>query len=234
MQCLVYKTILTSYNTDYIIKKYKKQGEKYMKNLIIRYPALENIENDIENAVAALEKVFRSGGKLLLCGNGGSASDCEHIVGELMKTFIKKRPLSVEEKEIFSSNFDEQGTYISENLQRSLPAISLPSQSSIFTAFVNDVQPDLIYAQLAYGYGTKGDALIGITTSGNSKNIINAVIAAKAKGMITIGLTGANHCKLDEYCDIVIHAPETETYKVQEYHLPIYHYICAELERRMF
>lgn len=205
-----------------------------MNELIKRYPALVNIQGDILNAVNTLEKVYKNGGKLLLCGNGGSASDCEHIVGELMKTFIKKRPLSADEKSVFSENFSSDGKYIANNLQKSLPAISLVSQSSIYTAFINDVEPDLIYAQLTYGYGVKGDALIGITTSGNSKNIINAVIAAKAKGMITIGLTGKNRCKLDDYCDIVIHAPETETFKVQEYHLPIYHYICAELERRMF
>jgi len=205
-----------------------------MNELINRYPALVNIKKDIENAVDELEKMYRNGGKLLICGNGGSASDCEHIVGELMKTFIKKRPLTDCEKMTFSDNYGTDGEYIASNLQKALPAISLVSQTSIYTAFINDVQPDLIYAQLTYGYGVKGDALIGITTSGNSKNIVNAVIAAKAKGMLTIGLTGKNKCKLDDYCDIVIHAPETETFKVQEYHLPIYHYICAELERRMF
>ncbi len=205
-----------------------------MDELLFRYEELRNIESEIQTAVELLVKVYSKGGKVLLCGNGGSASDCEHIVGELMKTFIKKRPLSETEKEVFVNNFADQGAYIAENLQKALPTISLVSQSSIFTAYINDVQPDLIYAQLTYGYGAVGDALIGITTSGNSKNIINAVIAAKAKGMVTIGLTGKNRCKLDDHCDVVIHAPETETYKVQEYHLPIYHYICAELERRMF
>lgn len=201
-----------------------------MTDLISRYPALSELKEDISRCIELITDSYRSGGKLLLCGNGGSASDCEHIVGELMKGFMSRRPLSDDEK----NSFGDCNRYIADNLQDALPAISLVSQSSVLTAFNNDVDADLVYAQLTYGYGKKGDVLLGITTSGNSKNIINAVIAAKARGMITIGLTGKNKCKLDGLCDVVIHAPETETYKVQEYHLPIYHYICAELERRFF
>ena len=192
--------------------------------LIKRYPALEQIRDDIQKALDLMLSCYKNGGKILLCGNGGSAADCEHIVGELMKGFMSERKLTDERipKDLRC------------NMQGSLPAISLPSQSGIISAFSNDVAPDMVYAQLTYGYAKENDLLIGISTSGNSKNIVNAVKVAKAMGVKTMALTGKNESLLSSLCDVTVKAPETETFKVQEYHLPIYHYLCAEVEKQMF
>ena len=195
-----------------------------LNELIQRYPKLGEIKGDIENALSLMLNCYKSGGKILLCGNGGSAADCEHIVGELMKGFLSARTVT-------DADIPED---LRENLQGSLPAISLPSQSAIISAFSNDVAPDMVYAQLTYGYAKENDLLIGISTSGNSKNIVNAVRVAKAKGLKTIALTGKKESMLSSLCDVTIKAPETETFKVQEYHLPIYHYLCAEVEKQMF
>ena len=195
-----------------------------LNDLIKRYPALNEIRCDIKNAVELMLECYNNKGKILVCGNGGSAADCEHIVGELMKGFMSKRLLTDEKIPAELRN----------NLQGSLPAISLPSQSAIISAFANDVEPDFVYAQLTYGYANKNDLLIGISTSGNSKNIVNAVKVAKAIGVKTMALTGKNESELSKLCDVTIKAPETETYKIQEYHLPIYHYLCAEIENKLF
>ena len=195
-----------------------------LNDLIKRYPALNEIRCDIKNAVELMLECYNNKGKILVCGNGGSAADCEHIVGELMKGFMSKRLLTDEK-------IPEE---LRNNLQGSLPAISLPSQSAIISAFANDVEPDFVYAQLTYGYANKNDLLIGISTSGNSKNIVNAVKVAKAIGVKTMALTGKNESELSKLCDVTIKAPETETYKIQEYHLPIYHYLCAEIENKLF
>lgn len=192
--------------------------------LIKRYPALNEISCDIKKALDLMLECYKNKGKILLCGNGGSAADCEHIVGELMKGFMLKRKLTD----------DKIPKELRDNLQGSLPAISLPSQSAIISAFANDVEPDMVYAQLTLGYAKKNDLLIGISTSGNSKNIVNAVKVAKAVGIKTMALTGKNESELSMLCDVTIKAPETETYKVQEYHLPIYHYLCAEVEKQIF
>lgn len=192
--------------------------------LIKRYPALNEISCDIKKALDLMLECYKNKGKILLCGNGGSAADCEHIVGELMKGFMLKRKLTD----------DKIPKELRDNLQGSLPAISLPSQSAIISAFANDVEPDMVYAQLTLGYAKKNDLLIGISTSGNSKNIVNAVKVAKAVGIKTMALTGKNKSELSMLCDVTIKAPETETYKVQEYHLPIYHYLCAEVEKQIF
>lgn len=195
-----------------------------LNDLIKRYPALNEIRCDIKNAAELMLECYNNKGKILVCGNGGSAADCEHIVGELMKGFMSKRLLTDEK-------IPEE---LRNNLQGSLPAISLPSQSAIISAFANDVEPDFVYAQLTYGYANKNDLLIGISTSGNSKNIVNAVKVAKAMGVKTMALTGKNESELSKLCDVTIKAPETETYKIQEYHLPIYHYLCAEIENKLF
>ncbi len=195
-----------------------------LNDLIKRYPALSEISDDIKKAADLMLECYKNNGKILVCGNGGSAADCEHIVGELMKGFMMERKLS-----------DERiPRDLRENLQGALPAISLPSQSAIISAFANDVEPDFVYAQLTYGYAKENDLLIGISTSGNSKNVVNAVKVAKAMGVKTLALTGKNESLLSGLCDVTIKAPETETFKIQEYHLPIYHYLCAEIEKQLF
>ena len=202
--------------------------------LIERYPALAECKIDIENAVDKIAKTYETGGKLLLCGNGGSCADCEHISGELMKGFLKKRHLGDEKKREMRANCPEIDEAVLDKLQDALPAIPLTSLSALNSAFCNDVDPDLIYAQGVLALGKKGDALIAMSTSGNSKNVVEAAKVAKALGMCVIALTGKCGGKLCEIADVCICAPETETYKVQELHLPIYHYICAEIEKRFF
>lgn len=193
-------------------------------SLTQRYPALEVCMKDIEKAKELIIETYKNGGKVLVCGNGGSAADSEHIVGELMKGFLLKRPVCDEKIPKDLRN----------KLQGALPAISLPSQSAILSAFANDVDPDMVYAQLVYGYARENDILIGLTTSGNSKNVVYAAQVAKAKGAKVIGFTGTRESKLSVIADVTIKAPETETYKIQEYHLPIYHYLCAEAEKHFF
>ncbi len=198
-----------------------------------RYPALAKIKEEILCAVDMLEDTYKRGGKVLVCGNGGSAADSEHIVGELMKSFIKARPLTPEQTAKYKGLADNPEAF-AKSLQNAIPAISLPSQSGIISAFANDVDASMVYAQLVHGYGNEGDLLIGLSTSGNSKNVVNAVIAAKAKGVKALALTGEKESRLSELCDLTLKAPETETFKVQELHLPIYHFLCAELEDRLF
>ena len=182
-----------------------------------KYPILENCKQEIEAAIEMILDTYRKGGKLLLCGNGGSCSDCEHIVGELMKGFLSPRPVT-----------DERiPEHLRKNLQGSLPAIALTSQSAILSAFANDVDPSMVYAQMVYGYAKENDLFIGLSTSGNSQNVVNAADLAKALGVKTIALTGQNKSKLSEVCTITINVPETDTYKIQELDLPVYHYICA-------
>lgn len=189
-----------------------------------RYPALCACREDVEKALKLLIDTYRNGGKVLVCGNGGSAADSEHIVGELMKGFLFKRPVTDE-------RIPEQ---LRLGLQGALPAISLPSQCAVLSAFINDVNPQMMYAQLVYGYGKPGDLLIGLSTSGNSVNVVNAARVAKAVGMNVLSLTGEKASKLYELSDVTIRVPATETYMVQEYHLPVYHYLCAEVERALF
>ena len=200
-----------------------------MTNLLERYPVLAVCREDIEKATNLILDTCKASGTILLCGNGGSAADCSHIAGELLKGFMSKRPLSCEDKKSFGERED-----VAQKLQNGIPAISLPDQTGVLTAFCNDVDPALMYAQLVWAYAKKEDVLLCISTSGNSENVYNAAVTAKAKGITVIGLAGKNKCKLDDVADLVLHVPETETYKVQELHLPVYHYICAELERKLF
>ena len=192
--------------------------------LLNRYPELEICRDDIENALKLIIDTYKKDGSVLICGNGGSAADSEHIVGELMKGFLMKRPVC--DKRI--------PEHLRKKLQGALPAISLPSQSAILSAFINDVEPDMMYAQLVYGYAKENDLVIGISTSGNSKNVVNAIEVAKCVGAKTLALTGEKESRLSEMCDVTIRVPETETYKIQEYHLPVYHYLCAEVEKYFF
>ena len=195
-----------------------------MNNLLERYPALKSCEQDVEKALDLIITTYKNGGKVLVCGNGGSAADSEHIVGELMKGFMLKR--EVEDERI--------SEHLRKNLQGALPAISLPSQSAILSAFINDVEPEMMFAQLVYGYGKENDLLICLSTSGNSKNCVNAAEVAKGIGVKVLSMTGEKESKLSEISDCSIKVPETETFKVQEYHLPVYHYLCAETEQHFF
>ncbi len=204
-----------------------------LNELIERYPKLEMIKQSLEDASKLMLETVKNGGKILLCGNGGSCADCDHIVGELMKGFLSKREIKKEFAEVLKSEYPEEADYLMNNLQEGISAISLSNLAAVLSVFANDVDADMVYAQLVYGYGNKGDLLIGLSTSGNSKNVVNAVKIAKAKGLKTMALTGKNPCKLD-MCDVTLKTPETETFKIQELHLPIYHYLCAELEKNMY
>jgi len=198
--------------------------------LIQRYPRLKM--KPILQAYQILLECSRNGGKILVCGNGGSASDAEHIVGELMKGFKLKRELSPEEKSIFRNL--ENGEKIADKIQKGIPAISLNSHTALMTAVGNDTDYDMVFAQQVYGYGETGDVLIGMTTSGNSANVVNAAVTAKAKGMQVIGITGERDSKLSANSDVCLQLPSTETYQIQEYTLPIYHALCAMLEEELF
>jgi D-sedoheptulose 7-phosphate isomerase len=211
--------------------------EKYMKHvdiLIERYPELSEQKENIIKAFHVLENSYSNGGKLLIAGNGGSAADSEHIVGELMKGFENPRKLSVNFKNKLVSIDEEMGKVLGENLQGGLPAIALDGHLALFTAYMNDCEPLLCFAQQVNGFGNDKDVFLGISTSGNSKNIIYAATVAKAKGMKVIGLTGAKDSKLSVMADVTIRSSQTRTYMIQEHHLPIYHCLCLMLEDRFF
>ena len=205
-----------------------------LNELLNRYPQLVPVKDTLENATAAIIGCYQNHGKLLLCGNGGSCADCDHIVGELMKGFLKKRPLSDEQKSEMLRNAPYLDAETLRKLQGGLPAIALPSIAALNSAFCNDVEPELIYAQSLISLGNKSDILIAISTSGNSKNVCAAAAVAKGLGLTVIALTGASGGKLKSIADICIAVPETETFKVQELHLPVYHYLCAATEEAFF
>lgn len=200
------------------------RDNKYLKDLIERYPQLISCIEDFTMAFELLCKVFERKNKLLIAGNGGSASDADHIAGELLKSFSIKQ--SVKNSSL--------NVVLAKHLQPALPAIPLANLTGIFTAFSNDCEYDWTFAQLVYGLGQAGDCLLAISTSGNSKNIINAVNVAKAQGMFVVGLSGVSGGNLKNLCDVCICVPETETFKIQELHLPIYHCLCLMLEEHFF
>lgn len=202
--------------------------------LLNRYVQLDYLENAVYQATESIIQAYKNGGKVLVCGNGGSCSDADHIVGELMKSFEGHRPLNSELQHKLKEFSPERGEMLAEKLQQGLPAISLTVHQSLITAIANDIHGDVIYAQQVIGWGKAGDILIGLSTSGNSKNVIDALIVAKAKGLTTIGLTGETGGKMKEWCDILINVPETRTAYVQELHLPVYHAICMMVEKEMF
>ncbi|MBR5910612.1 MAG: SIS domain-containing protein [Bacteroidales bacterium] len=208
--------------------------EEQLQLLIERYPKLTVCKEDIKKAYELIETAYRKGGKLLVCGNGGSASDSEHIVGELMKEFKLKRKVYGDHATALKEIDPELGQVLADNLQGALPAISLTAHSSLQTAFMNDVVPELVFAQQVNGYGKEGDVFLGISTSGNSMNVLYAAVNAKAKGLKVIGLTGCKESKLMKYSDVCIRVPEAETYKIQELHLPVYHCLCLMLEEKFF
>lgn len=210
----------------------KEKTAEILNQLYQDYPVLQELSKELADALDILLDGFEKGNKLLICGNGGSAADSEHIVGELMKGFRLKRPLSGELKCALETQDD--GGALAELLQEALPAISLSAHTAFSTAFNNDVSAEHVFAQQVLGYGKEGDILLGITTSGNSKNVVNGVKTAKVLGMRTIGLTGADGGKLKALCDVTITVPEQETYRVQELHIPVYHALCAAVENEKF
>ena len=207
---------------------------KHIDLLVERYPSLESAKEDIIAAYLLMEECYENGGKLLVAGNGGSAADAEHIVGELMKGFKMPRKLESAFAEKLVAENRELGSVLSENLQGALTAIALDGHPALSTAYMNDCEPLLCFAQQVNGYGKAGDIFLGISTSGNSKNVLFAATTAHAKGMKVIGLTGAKDSKLKDMSDVCIKAPQTETYMIQELHLPIYHCLCLMLEDKFF
>lgn len=206
----------------------------HIKVLFERYPILEECENSIIDAYLILSDSFENRGKLLVAGNGGSASDAEHIVGELMKGFVLQRKIDQQFANALKEIDNEYGTVLSENLQSALPAIALDGHPALTTAYMNDCEPLLCFAQQVNGYGNKNDVFLGISTSGNSKNILYAATVAKAKKISVIGLTGGKNNDLEKLSDVCIKVPEIETYKIQELHLPVYHTLCLMLEETFF
>ncbi len=204
-----------------------------LEELLNRYNSLDYLKDEIYNAAEAIIQTFKNGGKVLVCGNGGSCSDADHIVGELMKSFEVKRSLDTTLRKKLVEVSPDRGKVLAKKLQNGWPAVSLTVHQSLITAIANDIHGDVIYAQQVVGLGNSGDILIGLSTSGNSKNVIDALIVAKAKGLKTIGLTGKTGGKMKEWCDILINVPETRTAFIQELHLPIYHSICMMVELEM-
>ncbi len=201
--------------------------------LITRYPVLAPMKEDIQAAHDLLAASFAAGGKLLLCGNGGSACDCEHIAGELMKSFVLPRPLGKQDADSLKAAGDADARLASA-LQQGLPCVVLNGLPGLSSAFANDEEPALVYAQQAWVYARESDVLLGVTTSGNSDNVVQAAIAAKARGAKIIGLTGQKLGRLAPLCDVLLNVPDTETFRVQELHLPIYHALCLMLEEHFF
>jgi D-sedoheptulose 7-phosphate isomerase len=201
--------------------------------LITKYPELKACEADITKAFHIMQKSYMNGGKVLLCGNGGSAADCDHIVGELMKGFMSRRPVSQEMREQLKLLGQDNDGYLADHLQGALPAISLASHSALISAFSNDVAADMVFAQQVYGYGKKEDVLVGFSTSGNSVNVIRALQVARTLGVSTIGFTGRGGA-MNSLCDAAICVPFDSTPDVQERHLPIYHALCVMLEKEFF
>ncbi len=207
---------------------------KRLPSLLQRYPVLQACDQQLAAAFDLLATAFRGGHKLLVCGNGGSAADSEHIVGELMKGFLKRRPISSADAGKLQAAAGDAGKEIASRLQGALAAISLPSQMSLLTATANDGDYDLTFAQQVYGLGRPGDVLLAISTSGGSKNVCNAVIVAKAFGLKSIALTGQSGGDLAPLADVAIKVPSDNVAEIQELHLPVYHWLSTELEAAFF
>lgn len=195
----------------------------YIMDLVSRYPILDVCKNDIQAVYERMRDTFMHGGRLYICGNGGSAADALHIVGELGKSFVLPRPVD----EDFAALVDNA---LCKKLQGALPAFALVENSALATAYANDVDPEYVFAQQVYAYARKGDCVMGISTSGNSQNILNAFAAAKGRGAFIIGLSGRDGGKMKGMCDACIVVPKAETFQIQELHLPVYHTLCMMLE----
>ena len=216
------------------MKKLDIRLQKHIDLLISRYPSLEIIKDDIINAYFLMEECYENGGKILIAGNGGSAADAEHMAGELMKRFKLPRPVSNEFAAKLKDIDGMRGEVLAKNLECTLMAIPLVAHEALTTAYINDVDGLGVFAQQLFGFGRKGDVFLGISTSGNSKNVMNATVVARAMDIKVIGLTGNTGGELADVSDVVIKVPETETYMIQELHLPIYHCLCIMLEDRFF
>ena len=212
----------------------EQRVERHLDSLMIRYPKLEVCREDIVKAYNVLEGTYDNDGKLMIAGNGGSAADSEHIAGELMKRFKIARPIDEELANRILEIDPVRGKGLAKNLEKSLMAIPLVAHEALSTAYINDVDGYGVFAQQLMGFGRKGDTFLAISTSGNSENILNAVVVAKAMDINVIGLTGENGGKLGELADVTIRVPESETYLVQELHLPVYHSLCMMLEENYF
>lgn len=208
--------------------------KEVLEELLEKHEPLKPLGFAIEKAGESLIDCYRKGGKVLVCGNGGSSADADHIVGELMKSFEKERPLERKVRENLQERFGDEGKGLADNLQQGLPALSLSAHTSLVTAISNDLGGDLVFAQQVIGYGNAGDVLLALSTSGNARNVVNALMAAKAKEMVTIGMTGETGGKMKMLCDILINVPEKRTAGVQELHLPIYHTLCRMIEKALF
>lgn len=216
------------------MKRLEEKLEKHIDLLVSRYPSLQSIRDVIIDAYLIMEECYLQGGKLLIAGNGGSAADSEHIAGELMKRFKTPRPVSLEFANRLKQIDLERGTELAKNLECGLMAIPLVAHEALTTAYINDVDGLGVFAQQLFGYGRAGDVFLGISTSGNSKNIMNATVVARALGIKVIGLTGENGGELAKVANVAVKVPETETYMIQELHLPIYHCWCLMLEDKFF
>jgi D-sedoheptulose 7-phosphate isomerase len=205
-----------------------------IEKLISTYPELAICAPGIQSAFEILRSCYRQGGKVLTCGNGGSAADAEHIVGELMKGYLLKRPVPEQVRAKLRSSSPQHGNYLADHLQGGLPAISLVSQTSLLSAIANDTAADMVYAQQVYAYGREGDTILGISTSGNARNVIHAIQVGRALGLHVIGLTGPTGGALKALCDVCICVPAESTPAIQERHLPIFHVLCAMLEEEFF
>jgi len=210
------------------------RNDKFIDQLCERYPVLSDLRNNIADGAGMIIDCYSGGGKLLICGNGGSSADADHFAAELMKSFESRRPLDESLKERLSEISGSRGRHLGESLEHALPAISLPSNTALATAISNDIDPSLIYAQQVMGYGNEGDVLIGISTSGNSQNIVDACITAKALNLNVIGITGITGGKMKHYCDLLVNVPETRTAWVQELHLPVLHTLCLMVEDHFY
>jgi D-sedoheptulose 7-phosphate isomerase len=210
------------------------KNDKSIDQLCERYPALSGLRNTIVEAAGMIINCYTRGGKLLICGNGGSSADADHFAAELMKSFESGRPLEESLKKRFHEISGTRGRYLGEKLEHALPAISLPSNTALATAISNDIDPSLIFAQQVIGYGEEGDVLIGISTSGNSQNIVDACIAAKTLNLNVIGISGKTGGKMKHYCDLLVNVPETRTAWVQELHLPVLHTLCLIVENHFY
>ncbi|MDP2647222.1 MAG: SIS domain-containing protein [Desulfobacterales bacterium] len=206
----------------------------YLEKLMADYPAISPLQADIQKAADILISCHQTGNKIFTCGNGGSAADAEHMVGELMKGFRSKRALSSSQVREIAKTYPDEASEIARNLQQAIPAISLVSNISLSTAFSNDVNPEYVFAQQIFGLGRPGDVLVALSTSGNSKNVVQAAKVAKAMGIHVIGMTGQSGGELQHHCVATIKAPSSDTARIQELQLPIYHCLCSMIEEAVF